>query len=96
MSMREKLASAEARSLIAIVFIVGTFIELPLFAIYAPSFFQNVYMYLLTQLGWILGYYYGAKNGEKRLEMIMRGFLPGGLYTAARTVNTGARLNVST
>jgi len=96
MSMREKLASAEARSLIAIVFIVGTFIELPLFAIYAPSFFQNVYMFLLTQLGWILGYYYGAKNGEKRLEMLLTSALPGGFYTAARAANTGARLNVST
>ena len=82
--MREKIFGMEARSIIAAIFIIGTFIELPLFAIFAPEFFNNIYMFLLTQLGWILGYYFGAKNGEKRLEMILGAGIPGGLSALAK------------
>jgi len=65
------LVRIEARALITAIMLIGSFIILPIFAIYAPEFFQQIYILIFSQLGWITGYYFGAKNGEKRQEKFM-------------------------
>jgi len=64
------LLRIEARALITAIMLIGSFIILPIFAIYAPGFFQQIYILIFSQLGWITGYYFGAKNHEKREEKV--------------------------
>jgi len=69
---KSKLFMIEARAVLAAIMMIGSFILLPVFAIFAPDFFQQIYILVFSQLGWITGYYFGAKNGEKRQEQLLR------------------------
>jgi len=75
----DKIKSAitiiEARALISAITLIGSFILLAVFGIFAPEFFQQIYILVFTQMAWVLGYYFGAKNHEKRIEYLINQLL---------------------
>jgi len=68
----------DARAVIAVIVLISVFVELPIFAFlafhYLPTetaleFIRWTWMLLMPQLGYILGYYFGARNNEKSREI---------------------------
>lgn len=73
-----RFENLDARAIIATIVLLSVFIELPIFAFLAFHFLQTetalefirwTWMLLMPQLGYILGYYFGARNEEKRTEI---------------------------
>jgi len=61
----------EARAIISALIIVFSFITLIISMLFAPEFFSQVYVFTGITIGWPLGYYFGAKNHEKRQEQLL-------------------------
>ena len=95
MGATDKIKSAitiiEARALISAITLIGSFILLAVFGIFAPEFFQQIYILVFTQMAWVLGYYFGAKNHEKRIEYLINQLITFALRGAAapRSQSTG-------
>ena len=78
MSFKEDLSKLDARALISAVVIIGMFVEMPIVMLFAFKFLPQdqalelirwTFMLLIGQSGYILGYYFGSRNNEKRAEL---------------------------
>ena len=69
--MKNVLLLVESRALIAALIIVFSFVTLIISMLWAPEFFDKVYVLIGILIGWPLGYFYGAKNHEKRQEQLI-------------------------
>jgi len=68
----------DARAVIAAIVLLSVFIEMPILLflafrfldpITALDFIRWTYLLLNAQMGYVVGYYFGARNGEKREEV---------------------------
>ena len=71
MSAREKLTNAESRAIITALFMILYFVTIWILALYAQEFFNQVFPIVTVFFANALGVFYGAKNGEKRIEQLL-------------------------
>jgi len=64
--------SAEARAIITALFIIGYFITINVIPIYAPDFFTQIFTNLTVLFAAAVMNFYGARNGEKRLDQMLQ------------------------
>lgn len=66
-----KRLEVEARALATMIFIIAYFITINIIPIYAPEYFANIFSNLTIIFTSVIMNFYGAKNGEKRLDQML-------------------------
>lgn len=70
--MTEALSKTEARALITALFTICYFIAIIVLALRAPEFFNVVFSNLTVLYASAIMNFYGARNGEKRMEQLIQ------------------------
>lgn len=70
--MNNSLSKTEARALITALFTICYFIAVIVLALYAPEFFGTVFSNLTILYASAIMNFYGARNGEKRIEQLIQ------------------------